>query len=178
MLIYNSGRASGCSRSHKHMQLLPRPPRTSFSLFPDLPPDTPANMPYVYDLIRHPPSLSSSMYDDPHTPTYIITSYTSSLNRLRSLLDIQRDDEPVPHNVIMTREWTVVIPRRTARVNGLGVNAAGMMGLVWVTTEEEMEECKRSGAWRMLGEFGFKAGKDGQGENNRMGIEVENNLKK
>lgn len=96
------------------MQLLPRPPRTSFPLFPDLPPDTPANVPYVYDLIRHPPSLSSSIFDDPNTATYIITSYTSSLHRLRPLLDIQRDDESVPHNVIMTREWAVVIPRRNS----------------------------------------------------------------
>lgn len=62
----------------------------------------------------------------------------------------------------MTREWTVVIPRRADQVSGLSANAAGMMGLVWVSTEEEMEKWKRKGPWGILGELGMKAD-DGDG---------------
>lgn len=171
MLIYNSGRASGCSRSHKHMQLFPRPPRTSFPLFPDHPPDGFVNVPYVYDLIRHPPLPSSSPSDDSSTLTYIITSYNSSLHRFRALLGIHSDDQPVPHNVVMTREWTVVIPRRAARVGGVSANAAGMMGLVCVGTEGEAEEWKKRGPWSVLEALGVKAGGEGHGDKEK-GIDL------
>ena len=157
MLIYNCGRASGCSRSHKHMQLFPRPSCASFQLFPDRLSDTPTNIPYLYDIIRHSPSPSNAHFDDPSTSASIATFYHASINRFRALLNIERDDEPVPHNVIMTREWTVVIPRRAAQVSGLSANAAGMMGMVWVSTTEKVEEWKRKGPWTILGDLGLKA---------------------
>jgi ATP adenylyltransferase/5',5'''-P-1,P-4-tetraphosphate phosphorylase II len=156
IIIYNSGRASGCSRFHKHMQVLPRPPRTAFTLWPDRPPDDSVNVPYMYDLIRHPPSPAPSAADGPDVADHILTRYTASLDRFRARLGCQ-DDEPVPHNVVMTREWTVVIPRRTARIGGISANAAGMMGMVWVATEAELQEWKRRGPWSVLGELGRKA---------------------
>ncbi|KAI9698519.1 MAG: hypothetical protein M1836_004100 [Candelina mexicana] len=153
MVMYNSGREAGCSRFHKHMQILPRPSVASFPLFPDRPPEDPVNVPYIYELIRHPPSPSSSS----NTLSQIFTSYISSLNHFRALLGIRCEDQPVPHNVLMTQEWTVVIPRRRAQAGGLSANAAGMMGLVWVGTEGEMERWKREGAWRVLGELGLES---------------------
>lgn len=87
---------------------------------------------------------------------------------------MQHDDEPIPHNVIMTREWTVVIPRRAARVDGLGTNAAGMMGLIWVGTKKEMEEWERRGPWRILGELGLKAGKKEHGCGKECELKSEN----
>lgn len=157
MLIYNCGRASGCSRSHKHMQLFPRPSHTSFQLFPDRPSETPANVPYLYDLMRHPPSPSVASLDNHSIAESIVAFYNSSLKRFRTLLNIELDDDPIPHNVIMTQEWTLVIPRRSAQVNGLSANAAGMMGLVWVSTTEELKEWKRRSPRRILGELGVKA---------------------
>lgn len=64
----------------------------------------------------------------------------------------------------MTREWTVVIPRRAARVGGVSANAAGMMGLVCVETEGEAEEWKKRGPWRVLEALGLKAGVEGHGD--------------
>lgn len=161
MLIFNCGRASGCSRSHKHMQLFPRLSPASFQLFPDRPSDKPENVPYLYDLFHHSASPSLGLFDDPDTPTSIATFYESSLSRFRALLKIEGEDEHIPHNVIMTREWTIVIPRRAARVNGLSANATGMMGMVWVSTMEEVEQWKREGPRRILGELGLKAEETG-----------------
>ncbi|KAI9721199.1 MAG: hypothetical protein M1812_002360 [Candelaria pacifica] len=157
MMMYNSGRAAGCSRFHKHMQILPCAHVDSFSLFPDHPPGNVANVPYVYDLIRHPVSPSSSLSDNPNTSTYVFASYNSSLDRFRALLGTLTKDQPVPHNVLMTREWTVVIPRTRGQSNGLSANAAGMMGLVWVRTEGEIEKWKQDGPWRVLEALGLKS---------------------
>ena len=157
MLIFNCGRASGCSRSHKHMKLFPRPSPSSFHLFPDSPSDKPAKVPYLYDLFHHSPSFPLGPFDNPDTPTSIATFYESSLSRFRALLNIEGDDEHIPHNMIMTREWTIVIPRRAAQVNGLSANATGMMGMVWVSKMEEVEQWKREGPWKILGELGLKA---------------------
>lgn len=139
------------------MQVLPRPPRTIFPLWPDHLFDrakTPVNVPYASDLTRHPPSPTPSAPDDPDVADRILARYTSALRGYRTLLDIP-DGEPVPHNVVMTREWTVVIPRRAASVGGIGTNAAGMLGMVWVATQAEFQEWQRRGPWNVLGQLGW-----------------------
>lgn len=146
------------------MQIFPRPSPSSFQLFPDRPSAQPVNVPYMYDLLHHSPSPSVALFDDPGTPASIAAFYNSSLSRFRVLLKIERDDEHIPHNVIMTREWTIVIPRRVAQVSGLSANAAGMMGMVWVSTMEEVDQWKGEGPWRILGELGLKAERRGTSE--------------
>ncbi|MDI1485967.1 MAG: hypothetical protein OHK93_004156 [Ramalina farinacea] len=152
MVIYNCGREAGCSRSHKHMQLFPCPP--DFVLFPDRTPDECLKVPYVYELVRLDPS--SSRADD--TTLQIFTAYRTCLQRARAVLGIE-EGEHVPHNVVLVREWILVIPRRKGRVGGVSANAAGMMGLVWVASEEELEEWSRRGGFRLLGELGIAVGR-------------------
>ena len=152
MMIYNCGREAGCSRSHKHMQLFPCPP--DFVLFPDRTPDERLSVPYVYELVRLSPS--SSRADD--TTLRIFTAYQFCLQRARVVLGIE-EGEHVPHNVVLVHEWILVIPRRKARVGGVSTNAAGMVGLVGVASEEELEEWRRRGGFSLLGELGVAVGR-------------------
>ena len=49
-------------------------------------------------------------------------------------------DGPCPHNVILTRRWILVIPRRQAAVaTTAGANALGMLGVIAVATQEEAD---------------------------------------
>ena len=146
MMIYNCGQEAGCSRSHKHMQLFARP--LDFALFPDRSTDEISKVPYVYDLIRLSPSSSNA-----DIMACICRAYLSCLQRARAVLDV-REGEHVPHNVVLVRDWMLVIPRRKARVGGVSANAAGMLGLVWVREEEELAEWRRRGACRVLRELG------------------------
>ena len=169
MLIYSCGRESGCSRMHKHMQLFPKP---NYTLFPDLESAgaQEAAVPYLFALIRH-PSFSTAASPPSHpdgacpartsdvATEHIFSSYTSSIERfrkrLRKQLGASDKDVHVSHNVIMTTDWTLIIPRWKAQVEGIGTNAAGMMGMLWVATVDEMQEWIRHGPAKMLGKMGL-----------------------
>ncbi|KAL9102142.1 MAG: hypothetical protein Q9163_002673 [Psora crenata] len=146
--IYNCGQKAGSSRTHKHLQIFPRP--ADFTLFPDRRPNETTNVPYVYDIIRFEDV-------DPTTAGWerIVDEYTACLRRARTGLGIH-EGKDVPHNVVLVKGWMVVIPRRKARLGAASANAAGMMGMVWVKTEEELEEWKRHGPSHCLGEFGVR----------------------
>ena len=128
------------------MQLFPRP--FDFVLFPDCSPDNILKVPYVFDLIRLSPYFSNA-----NIASYIHEGYLSCLRRAREVLRIEKGGQ-VPQNVVLVRDWTSMIPRRRARVNGMSANAAGMMGLIWVGLEEELEEWKRRGTCSVLRELG------------------------
>lgn len=49
------------------------------------------------------------------------------------------------YNVIMTREWMCLIPRRHGGKDGIGTSALGMLGVVWVADKRERD------AWTVLG---------------------------
>lgn len=153
MVIYNCGPAAGCSRLHRHMQIFPYP---DYQLFPDRPTDNSATVPYICNLIRHPSSISHLSEISNH----IFESYTAALDQFRGLLGIGCKDEPVPHNLVMTGGWTVIIPRRTAQVDGISANAAGMMGMVWVETEDKFEQWNKLGPSWVLGKLGLGASLD------------------
>ncbi|CCF46045.1 Ap4A phosphorylase 2 [Colletotrichum higginsianum] len=72
---------------------------------------------------------------------------------------VVEDDEDgkrvaMPHNVILGRRWMVVVPRVTDGVDGAGVNAAGMLGVVWASEVGTAEKWKRLGPRRVLREVG------------------------
>ena len=131
---------------HKHMQLFPRP--LDFVLFPDRPLDENNKIPYLYELFRH----SSNPYEVSNTES-VFNAYESDLERVRALGGIARR-EHIAHNLVMIREWTMVIPRRTASIDGLGANAAAMIGLVWAANERELDQWAAIGPYNALSQFG------------------------
>ncbi|MCJ1230831.1 hypothetical protein MMC12_007505 [Toensbergia leucococca] len=147
MMIYNCGRKAGCSRSHKHMQLFPRP--LDFVLFPDRSLDEIVRVPYAYSLVR----LDPSSFSGTDITSYIFEAYISCLERARTVLGIE-DGAHIPHNVVLVHGWMLVIPRRKARVGVTSANAAGMMGMVWVADEEELAEWRKVGGHSILKELG------------------------
>jgi ATP adenylyltransferase/5',5'''-P-1,P-4-tetraphosphate phosphorylase II len=60
-----------------------------------------------------------------------------------------------PHNMILTRRWMIVLPRRQAAINKeAGANAMGMLGVIAVGTRKEMDGWVRLGltdGLRLLG---------------------------
>ncbi len=62
--------------------------------------------------------------------------------------------EAAGHNVLLTEDWMLVIPRRKGRKGILSANAAAMAGMVWVTGEEEVRQWVEAGPMNLLCEFG------------------------
>jgi ATP adenylyltransferase len=59
-----------------------------------------------------------------------------------------------PHNVILTRTWLMVIPRRSNDFHGLTSNAPGMIGSVWLQNEAQLEKWTQLGPANVLSHLG------------------------
>ncbi|KAL4875718.1 ATP adenylyltransferase-domain-containing protein [Aspergillus karnatakaensis] len=148
-VIYNGGPRAGASRQHKHLQVLPRPPR----LFPD---DGSGDnsVPYRY-FLRY---LHDIELGRPEGYAKLFEIYTGLLAEAKQSLKGTLEDEGyIPHNVALTREWIIVIPRRNIDIEGITANTAGMLGSVWLTSEEEVKEWKEVGPKKVLAGLGIPA---------------------
>jgi ATP adenylyltransferase/5',5'''-P-1,P-4-tetraphosphate phosphorylase II len=162
-LIYNCGEKAGCSRSHRHMQAFPSPgtkANTALPLFPDRVHDIEEKpIPFKYFLSRFPERWLRNEEGGPSESRAgeVTDVYRGLLDKARKALQIESVDEHVPHNVILVKEWIMVIPRRGGKVGGSAVNAAGMIGMVWVKSDEELTEWTNLGIDESLAEFGVPA---------------------
>jgi ATP adenylyltransferase/5',5'''-P-1,P-4-tetraphosphate phosphorylase II len=122
--FYNCGRVGGCSRLHKHMQLVPAP--DGARLWPDMVEDERPSLPFVY---------FETKLGEEATARTVLEAYNVMLAKTRDVL--QRPEGHVPHNIIMTKDWLVVIPRRNAAYDGVAANAICMVGLVPLSDGED-----------------------------------------
>lgn len=159
-VMYNCTKEAGCSRYHKHMQILRKPEvanshDTGFRFFPDLK-DSKISVPYVYFLHY----FSVTALGDSTDSAAILDIYLGLLKRCRKALDIPEDDPKAlcPHNVLLVKEWIVVIPRQRGSVQGIGANSAGMMGMPTISNEKLLETWMNIGPAKVLRELGVPAG--------------------
>lgn len=149
LVIYNCGPIAGASRNHKHVQILPRPAH----LFPDDPNFDPEVIPFQYvlrclrDLNFENPDCSSKLPEIYHE---LLAEAKEGLKSLGT-----NNDGYFPHNVALVREWMIVIPRRSNNFEDITANAAGMMGSVWLKSEDELDCWKQIGPTKALAGLGF-----------------------
>ncbi|KAF2449185.1 hypothetical protein P171DRAFT_187741 [Karstenula rhodostoma CBS 690.94] len=143
--IFNCGVDAGASVGHKHMQVLPHPGRDEFELFPDsveLGEDiyVHQDVPFQHAVQKLPQTADADA---------LVTIYQNLRNHL-SL------GQQTPHNVVLTKRWLMVIPRRVGRIadGEMAANAAVMVGIVWMTKEHEYELWTRDDPMKFLPEFG------------------------
>lgn len=150
--IFNCGKEGGCSRLHKHLQLFRLPDHEEFMLFPDRDGDT-RHLPFKCFLHR---------FEKTATCEDIFTVYERLLQEVRSILGIGNEAN-CPHNFVLnlSKGWIVVIPRRKADVDGLGVNAVGMMGIMPMKGQEDYEKWLAIEPEKVLAETGIPPNPDG-----------------
>ncbi|KAJ0326231.1 hypothetical protein COL5a_007055 [Colletotrichum fioriniae] len=165
LVIFNCGKEGGCSRLHKHMQVIPAP--EAIPMWPDLVDsgygteteavgDGEQEPPFRYFIHRFSGTSPPSTKD-------LTAKYRDMLRQTTELIPgrekiVEEDGDgravAVPHNVILGRRWIVVVPRVKAGVDGADVNAVGMLGVVWASRPETVGKWKELGARRVLGEVG------------------------
>ncbi|EHK20458.1 uncharacterized protein TRIVIDRAFT_48895 [Trichoderma virens Gv29-8] len=152
VVFYNCGKNSGCSRLHKHMQLMPLPADGFAAAFLNSNAVKEPRVPFQWFYHR--------FVDRPITPATLASIYARLLQQAteaweNSAGDAVPDGEACPHNMAFTSRWMVVIPRRRAAVNKeAGVNSLGMLGVIAVATEREIDNWVRIGLIKSLMELG------------------------
>ncbi|RMD45053.1 hypothetical protein DV735_g234, partial [Chaetothyriales sp. CBS 134920] len=141
MMIFNCGYEAGSSQGHKHMQLWPYPDEKElgFQLFPskatsdtDVTSDIPG-VPHKHFVLRLPPDTDEST---------LARAYQRLLGGVRAAH--HEAGGGTTYNVILVREWLCLIPRRHSGLEkGAGANAAAILGLIWIVSEEERKNPTR-----------------------------------
>ncbi|RHZ55395.1 putative phosphorylase [Aspergillus thermomutatus] len=155
LIIYNCGPIAGASRNHKHVQILPRPAH----LFPDDPNLDSGVIPFQYFVRR----LGDLDFENLACPSRLSETYQDLLAEAKESLGQSpgTDGEGYfPHNVVLVRDWIVVIPRRSNDFDGITANAAGMMGSVWLKSEEQLDRWKQVGPSKALAGLGWPRGSE------------------
>lgn len=160
-VLYNCTSKAGGSREHKHMHVIPKPPILSttkggFRLFPDSKPPVPLEtIPFVH-FIQYFRDSSREQAVDGHD---LLNAYSTLLARTREALYIPDDDPICPHNVILTKDWIISIPRQTNDFHGISANGAGMMGSVKLMSHAQVDDWKAVGPAKVLSKLGIPADK-------------------
>ncbi|KAH8652743.1 hypothetical protein BGZ60DRAFT_420125 [Tricladium varicosporioides] len=151
MILYNCGVKAGASQGHKHIQLFPKPEIEDFRLFPDratLSQEEPLQVPgipYRHRILAL--SVNATSND-------VFKQYSRLLEKAK--LDVSGAEQNFAHNVLATRDWILVIPRRNRDRNGqLPTNGAGMLGLMWCSSQDEKDGWTNRAMTEHLAHVGF-----------------------
>ncbi|OBS28325.1 hypothetical protein FPOA_02266 [Fusarium poae] len=132
--FFNCGQDGGCSRLHKHMQLMPKP-KDSFAAFMDNEDVTEPDIPFQWFYHRF-ESLSPQPNELLNTYEQLLRKATDVGEGLSEHADSLPTGAAIPHNMLVTNQWMMVLPRRRAAVNKeAGANSIGMMGVIAVATQ-------------------------------------------
>ncbi|KAJ4251826.1 hypothetical protein NW762_011123 [Fusarium torreyae] len=170
MMIYNCGVNSGSSQGHKHMQVFEKP--QPFPLFPESAIST-EGMSHMYAYqtqktrLTGVPEIARNITGVPYQhfvlrlpdkpkPGELYNQYQRLLQA--SVKEKGSASFGLDYNVAMTKEWLCLIPRRHGRKDNaganFGANAAGMLGVIWVSSQEERDSWDELGMTRYLAYLG------------------------
>lgn len=156
--FYNGGERAGASQRHKHLQLVP------FPLIPDgtsLPiaeaiaeadfnhtMGTIPNFPCQHALIELNQPLEAPVET---LAQHSLAAYHQALNALQ----IQGSQgltgqQTHPYNLLMTREWMLVVPRSQHAYETIQINSMGIGGAMLVRNQEQLEHLKKLSPLQVL----------------------------
>jgi ATP adenylyltransferase len=146
--FYNAGQTAGASQRHKHLQVVPLPMASQGSRIPIEPrllEDARRgvhSLPYQYRFMRL-PALRSPR-----------EAAAATLNRYRAMLRefglLRESDATGPYNLLITREWLLLVPRVQESVEGIPINALGFAGALLVKNDRQWALLKQQGPLTVL----------------------------
>jgi ATP adenylyltransferase len=151
LVFYNAGKAAGASQRHKHLQLIPLPldqeglkipieavvAKAEFSGSVG----TISHFPFKHGLVRFDASWVKSPLE---AAAATLESYYTLLESLDLQKDIEVSDikQSHPYNLLVTREWMLMIPRSQECFESISVNSLGFAGALLVRNQQQMELLK------------------------------------
>ena len=151
LAFYNAGTAAGASERHRHLQLVPTP-------IADPPLATPfdavqseahfddgigrvATLPFLHGIAR-----LRAVVNQP--PAEAADALLGLYRQLARAFGCHRHGQP--YNLVISREWMLIVPRARGQWRGISVNALGFAGALLVPGREELEVVRREGPLRVL----------------------------
>lgn len=154
MGFYNAGRAAGASQMHKHLQVVPLPLGSEGPSVPVQPlieaaglsaaPGRVAGLPYAHAAAR----LDPAWLDHPHDGA---AQAFAVYRALVTATGLDTDSAPhagapgPPYNLVVLRDWMMLVPRTRETFCTITVNSLGVAGALLVKDEERLRLLQRRG---------------------------------
>ncbi len=166
MVVFNGGPKAGSSVAHKHLQVFPRP---EWRTIADEIVDGKSRGNVLnqgrswHRLADHGTYVAILPFQNRlvKLPQQVRTGYLfSTYQRMCKDLAICAGDA---HNLLLVKEWMMVMPRSTGLIQGeiadapLQSGANGMIGMLWLKSYEQLENWKRYGPMEALTDFGKRS---------------------
>jgi ATP adenylyltransferase len=155
--FYNGGAAAGASQTHKHLQLVPLPLVPGG---PDLPmepllagegAERLASLPFGHASRRRPPTSWQRARVAANRSHQL---YREMLEQV-GIRSVEREGhlfQSAPYNLLLRRDWMLLVPRLREQFRGIAINALGYAGSLFVRDAAELEWVVRTGPMRLLAE--------------------------
>jgi ATP adenylyltransferase len=151
--FYNGGVEAGASQRHKHLQWIPEDgANASLAAFSDGLPKTLAR----FDTATHPGLPWQHCFVRLEAPNATLPSATGdTLARAFSLacdaLGMTGSPRPgIPYNLLVNRDWMLLLPRSQAQHEGIPVNALGFAGSLFVRKPAQIATVQQIGPLQLL----------------------------
>lgn len=131
--FYNGGRAAGASQRHKHLQVVSTPVgagggRTAIDALAKA-----RRLPF--------PAALAPFDADPRA---------AHAAYLALLAEVDRARPPAPYNLLVTRDYLLVVPRLAESAQGISMNALGFAGSLFVKDAAQLELVRGTGPVELL----------------------------
>lgn len=159
--FYNGGKVAGASQRHKHLQLIPLPLAPSGSRLPIEP--LLAEATFVDGVGRSPrlPFLHAIACLPAHRFQCPEQAAQDLLERYSILLPAigldPKASEAVGYNLLVTREWLLLVRRSQESFDQIAINALGFAGSFFVRNAGELQRLKQHGPLHVLEQVGVAA---------------------
>ncbi|EMR11088.1 hypothetical protein PNEG_00687 [Pneumocystis murina B123] len=152
MAFYNCGPQSGASQPHKHIQFISLENNIVSTLYPDeiiniadiKNPWSHPKIPFIHYIF---PIVSSS-------PKDLIDMFSKLLSFTTKASQAFKMGE-ISYNFAMSKQWMFMAPRIMESWNNISVNTTGMVGMLLVKSEEELNLVKNTGILKILRQLGI-----------------------
>ncbi|MDJ0736951.1 MAG: phosphorylase [Nostocaceae cyanobacterium] len=159
LVFYNSGKIAGASQRHKHLQMVPLP-LTSEEPLPIAPLLTNTLFHRSIGSIIGLPFLHAFINLDTHKQKSAFDAATATLKSYRQLLqglDLEDNGKlTAAYNLLVTREWMLIIPRSQSDFESIPVNSLGFAGAMLVRNQQQMQILKEVGPMTLLSKVALK----------------------
>lgn len=148
LAYYNGGPTAGASQSHRHFQALRLPlVREQTARFPTEPIVQAALTGHALPFKGTATRLTAKDWQDDSTPVRL----TLKLAQLAHKVGLDSSvGKPEPFNLILTRYWMLLIPRRRATVCGINLNSLAYLGAFLVKDRNQIPRLLNTGLLNVL----------------------------
>jgi sulfate adenylyltransferase (ADP) / ATP adenylyltransferase len=159
LVFFNAGEAAGASQRHKHLQMVPLPLTADVSRIPIEPLLDSARFAGAMGFV---PGLRFVHVLARMNPQWITNPWKGAHELLRQYLEMVLKAglssgeggghlrNPGPYNLLITRQWMVLVPRSTECFEGISINALGFAGGFLVKDESQLQLLKMHGPMTAL----------------------------